>query len=204
MRKKHKHGLLAQSVLSRLHKIGINIKPYFVYVETVDERTAKFPSANFRIETITDANVLGIIENFPDKKRIWPDTWQRRMKEGEIGLVLWDGINIAGFTWAGRSAFPTPSGRPVFVLDADEVYLHDMVIAERYRGASLASELRFACYQRMWKENIRVAYSATLYFNHPAIRFKEKIGAKRTQLRVESILFRKFKSDFRLRRYQPD
>ena len=202
LRQNYRYGLLGQSLLSRLRKIGLNIKPYFVYIEDIEDRDPNFSSDQFRIAEITKDNAAEIIAKFPDDKRIWPHTWQRRLSDGELGLVLWDGSGIAGFTWAARNVFPSPSGRAVFNLPADAVYLHDMVISENYRGRSLASKLRSVCYQAMLAEKVTMAYSATLYFNQPAIRFKEKIGARKVQLRIETIFFKKLKSDICLRKYE--
>jgi len=197
-----KYGLLAQSILLRLAKIGIELTPYFIYVEDAQNDRYSFPDQQYWLQAITVDNAADVSERFPESKRIWLKTWNRRLSNGEIGLLLMHGNDVVGFTWAGKSACASPSGNTLFKLVDGEAYLHDMVIASSFRGANLAATLRKALADGLAKENILVGYSVSTYFNKPANRFKEKIGARKNELRCEIILFRKSRYDFRLRRYQ--
>ncbi len=197
-----KYGLLAQSVLLRLAKIGIDLTPYILYVEHAKDDGYSFPGEQYWLQAITVENAEDISERFPESKRIWLKTWNRRLSNGETGLSLMHGNDVAGFTWAGKSSCTSPSGKTLFNLADGEAYLHDMVIASSFRGANLAPALRKALADGLAKDNILVGYSISTYFNKPANRFKDKIGARKMELRCEIILFRKARHDFRLRRYQ--
>ncbi len=197
----YKYGLLGQSILLRLTKIGLDLMPYYLYRERIEHASPKFPDQKFRLERITAEKIDHIADNFPDERRIWRKTWKRRLSDGEIGLLLKHGDKIAGFTWANLDACSGTSGHTLFELKCNEAYLHDMVIAKDYRGSNLAMLLRIASYEELKRLNRDTCYSISACFNKPANKFKKKLNAERIELRCEVTLFRRMRRDFRIRRF---
>ena len=204
LKQQRKHGLLAQSFLTRLEKLGLYLNIYTVYVEHLRDENPQFPDNKYRLEEIREDNMAEISKNFADPMRIWTATWRRRLAEGESGFALRHGDDVAGFSWAASSVCPSPIGKVLFKLDDGEAYLHDMVIAMKYRGAGLAPLLRFACYKELLRRNYSVAYSTSKYFNKPANRFKEKLDAKRRETRGEIMLFKKYRFDVLLKSHRSE
>ena len=54
-----------------------------------------------------------------------------------------------------------------------------MQTLHRHRGHDIAPRLRWKCLEFLAASGRRSCYSYSDYFNRPAIRFKEKIGARK-------------------------
>jgi hypothetical protein len=170
------NGLLAHKLLRMLSSAGIVIEPYYFYQErTADpvpvgeglhsEGYEFFEAGTGDADGIAaldpNADNRGEIrENFRDGKRCFALS-----RDGRIVAVSWCDIREIGFE---------PCRRP---LEPDEAYLYGMETLFAYRGRSLAPFLRMRCFDSLRAEGRRVIYSYSDRFNHPAVRFKEKIGA---------------------------
>lgn len=190
------------SVLRRLEKVGFAITPYYLFEEEVAGKARLEQDENLSYEIIDPSMVEPIAAEFPDEKRVWIETWNRRLSEGELGLLArYDG-EIAGFCWANMEACTRPSGKFLLTTEEDQCWLHDMVVATRFRGKKLAPMIREAQFKLLVERGIARGVSASMYFNKPAIRFKQKLNARILELRCEVILFRRFDFDFGLRKYK--
>ena len=189
------------SVLRQLEKVGFDITPYYMFEEDVKGNPRLKQDHNLSYEVIDASMVEPIASEFPDKKRIWVNTWNRRLSEGEFGLLArYDG-EIAGFCWANMNYCTRPSGKFMCDIADDQCYLHDMVVAPKFRGKRLAPMIREAQFGMLADRGLLRGISFSKFFNKPAIRFKEKLNARITALRCEVILFGRFEFDFKLRNY---
>ncbi len=97
--------------------------------------------------------------------------------EGRVVAVIWcDFDAITGLLYQ----------KP---LEPYSVYFFDVFSHPEYRGQNLAPALRQRVYAELEKDGIRHYRSITEYFNTPARRFKEKLGASNEWLGVYLRLF---------------
>jgi hypothetical protein len=62
-----------------------------------------------------------------------------------------------------------------------------------YRGRNLAPFLRYAVYEHLNRSGHTKLYSITEYFNTPAVKFKEKLGARQLKLGLCVRFFNRWK-----------
>jgi hypothetical protein len=171
------NGLLAHKLLRVLAGAGIVIEPYYFYQEGVPGAAVKRGGAGFEGFGFFEAgpgdaegisaldpkadNLDEIRENFRKGKRCFG-----LRHEGRIVAVSWCDVRDIGYE---------PCRRP---LERDEAYLYGMETLYAHRGHNLAPYLRSLCHSTLHAEGRDVVYSYTDRFNRPAVRFKEKIGAR--------------------------
>jgi GNAT superfamily N-acetyltransferase len=171
------NGLLAHKLLRMLSGAGIVIEPYYFYQEGTTDRVhvaegRRFEEYDFFEAGTADTDGIAALDpnadhrgeirnNFRNGKRCFALT-----HAGRIVAVSWCDIREIGFE---------PCRRP---LERDEAYLYGMETLYAYRGHNLAPFLRTRCLELLRAEGRNVIYSYSDRFNHPAVRFKEKIGAK--------------------------
>ncbi len=191
-----KYGLLTRSVLLRLRKLNITFTPYFLYLEK--DLTPHDDVHTYQVERVTWDNLEHIIEYFPDPT-IRLKTWRRRLDAGNSGLLLKDGDEMVGYTWASLKYCRGVAVRPLFELSEKQAYLFDMYVTDAYRGRRIAPLMRQMCYAELGGLGRTELYSISEYFNRPARRFKEKLGAVPVELRLGATLFEHIRFDVRLR-----
>lgn len=201
IRTKIRYGLTMHTIRLKLIPIGIDISPYYWFREGI-----------FLSET---PEILDIASDY-SFEILGPDDmdaierldmgWSRsttRLKALEEGSEKCLGIkhkgNIAAFMWINLSEFRFKS--TVIPMKSNEAYLTDMYVADSYRGKNLAPYLRYKSYELLREMGRDVLYSISIYFNAPAIKFKEKLNAKKIRLVFLIRLFKKFQWSFTIKRY---
>jgi len=119
--------------------------------------------------------------------------------EGKLCFGVRDGSKLVAKMWCDLEAFHFPPNYRL--LEDDEVYLYAACVARDYRGKNLAPLMRSACCVALREMGRSRFYSYTDYFNYPARRFKEKLGAKNEALRIHVDLFGKWSNTWTLKRY---
>jgi DNA modification methylase len=89
-----------------------------------------------------------------------------------------------------------------FEIKPNEAYLLNMWTFHGYRGRNLAPYLRYESYKLLNKRGRTFKYSITDYFNKSSIKFKNKLNAKHLYLYLSIVLFRKYKWNFTLKKYE--
>lgn len=197
-----RHGTLAMSVMHRLKRLGIDCAPYVLYEEDIAAPIRMEQDERLSYEIIDESMVESIDDAFPDEKRIWTKTWYHRLSGGELGLLARFDDDIVGFCWANMESVARPSGKFLFATEEKQCYLHDMVVAKKFRGMRLASMMRQEQFKKLVDRGLERAISASMYFNTPARKFRRELNARELELRCELNLFSRFDSDFRLRKYE--
>ena len=106
---------------------------------------------------------------------------------------------IAAFMWINLIEFKYKS--IVVPLKSNEAYLTDMFTVEGYRGKNIAPYLRYKSYEMLKEMGRNVLYSISICFNTPAVRFKEKLDAKKVNLILVIQLFRKYHTIIKLKTF---
>ncbi|MGI9044878.1 MAG: GNAT family N-acetyltransferase, partial [Gemmatimonadaceae bacterium] len=102
---------------------------------------------------------------------------QARLASGQMCLGARHRGSVVAFTWCNLRQCMIER-HPLFELRDDEASLFDAYTVESFRGRDLARWMRYRCYEELAAMGRRRCYSVTIIFNTPAVRFKEKLGAK--------------------------
>lgn len=89
-----------------------------------------------------------------------------------------------------------------FPLERDEAYLCNAATLDTFRGMNLAPYLRFQMYKYLRQTGRTKLYSITEFFNTPAIKFKEKLGAQPLKLGLQLKISHKHQFNVTLRTYR--
>jgi ribosomal protein S18 acetylase RimI-like enzyme len=178
-----RHGLLIQEVLDRLGLAGLVIYPYYIVLEPqpAGPPPALYPRCTVRSLVPGDAAEMTHISVRPSSE----EEFVARMAHA-AGLGIFYEGKLAGYSWASLLRLPIPgsSGQALFELEPDEAYLFDIYVAPAYRGMRLAGLLRSALQHDLARLGRRRLYSLTLAFNRSSRRFKSRLGARETELRI--------------------
>jgi hypothetical protein len=170
-------GLLPHKILQMLGAAGIVIQPYHFYLEEPAGRSPSLRDADpteyeFAEAGPDDADGIAALDPKIDSRPQIRDDFNRGRrafvlrKEGTIVAVTWCDTAEIGFLPCRRA------------LSGDEAYLYGMETAYEHRGHEIAPFLRWKALEYLARSGRRHVYSYSDYFNRPALRFKEKIGAR--------------------------
>ena len=198
IKRRLRYGLICYSLMEILKKIGIQVSPYYLYQENIPENTndqLKKQAEEYSLE------ILGISEIKPLEEKF-------RMKNGELLKLLESGEECIGMRLSGEIvAFSWVNYNEIrhkltnINLKNNEAYLKTMHTLESHRGRNLAPILRLKCYDILKHNGKDIVYSISEYWNGPAVRFKEKLNAKKLKLILYVEVFNKFKRTYILKSY---
>ncbi len=123
----------------------------------------------------------------------------KRLNQGKRCYGIACREQMAAFTWVDFEEFGMNDSRSS--LKEDEAYLFDAYTLPAFRGKGLAPLVRYYAYGQLEDMGIKTLYSITDFFNIPATRFKEKLGAKTVELRLLFLALDKRIFDIRLKKY---
>lgn len=170
-------GLVLHKMLQLLESIGVLIQPYYFYEENLDLLHRPTPGARFdgyHFSEVGPDQVEGIAGLDPNADSRTSVLQQFRL--GRRCFALRHQGRIVAASWCDMQEINfTPLRRR---LEHHEAYLYRTETLYDYRGRDVAVFLRSKVYDLLLADDIGVLYSYTDYFNHPAVRFKEKIGAR--------------------------
>lgn len=198
---KTRHGLILQSIRNKLIFIGIDFSPYYWYQEGINSTKKpeiKGSIKDYSLQTLGpgDMEMLDKIDNgWSSSKNKIPAL----MEGSEKCIALKHKDEIAAFMWINFKEFNYKS--VVVPLKSNEAYLTYMFTDERYRGNNIAPYLRYKSYEMLKDMGRNVLYSMSICFNAPAVKFKEKLDAKKVKLILVIQLFSKYHWSFKLKSY---
>lgn len=200
VRERFRYGLVLRTVLRVLGSRGIEIIPYFVTQESLKEGIA--PSLDQGLGPVVTC-LLSPAEI--DEILAHPEGKTMGSKEtllGErcfcFGLKL--NGEVAACTWC--NVHRCHSELDSFALKENEAYLCSAVTLMAHWGRNVAPLLRYELYRYLNQMGRTDFYSITEYFNAPARKFKEKLGARQLKLGLHIRLFSRWKRNITLRRYR--
>jgi hypothetical protein len=187
------------SFVSSLKRFGIDLKPYYLFMESLEE--ALEPQidgdlSEYRCQMLgsDDMKELDmVIKDFNSERKI------EVLKSGEKCIGLKHNSKIVALMWISCNEFRY--GSTYRKLNENEAWLAAMHTLDSYRGKNLAPYLRYKSYEFLQNMGRDVLYSASEYFNTPAIKFKEKLNARKLKLIFYCKFFDKFLLSFTVRTY---
>jgi hypothetical protein len=201
IRSKFRYGLALHTIRLKLIPFGIDISPYYWFREGID--VSKSPeiqdiASNYSFEVLGPGDMAEIEQ--------LDMGWSRssdRLKALEEGrekcICIKHNGKIAAFMWINLTEFRFKS--TVIPMKSNEAYLTDMYVGDSFRGKNLAPYLRYKSYELLRKMGRDILYSISIYFNTPAIKFKEKLNAKKIRLVFLLRFFNRFQWSFTIKRY---
>lgn len=182
-------------------KLGLRIEPYYVMAEGLclgafswDEQD--FTEYEFRLLTERDMKALATLpDRAPSEEEL-----NQRLREGKHCFGALHHGEVVAFTWWSFTECSFESSS-LFALHVNEAYLFDAYTTEAFRGSGIAPYLRYRCYQTLAQVGREHCYSITVAFNHPALRFKQKLHAQITQLNVLIEILWRWRRHSPLKRY---
>ncbi len=171
------NGLVLHKMLQLLESIGVLIQPYFFYQENLHlhldlSRGARFDGYHF--SEVGPGQVEGIAGLDPNSDS--RDSILHEFRLGRRCFALRHHGRIVAASWCDTHEINfTPLRRR---LEHHEAYLYRTETLYAYRGRDVAAFLRSKIYDLLLADDRDVLYSYTDYFNHSAVRFKKKIGAR--------------------------
>ncbi len=197
---KIRYGMVLQVIKNRIGRLGIEIVPYYLYLEEVTV-VAEMPKikgnvSDYRFEFLGQADMKVIAENNSGYHK---EDYMSFLAAGQICLGMKLGDEIAAFMWINikERGFK----ETIIPLKSNEAYLWNMYTMESFRGMNLAPYLRYKSYEVLKGMGRDQLYSISEYFNTPAVKFKQKLNAKRIRLGLYVKLFKKYHWDLTLRSY---
>ena len=176
-----------------LTKVGVWAQLFTVVREGGFEVAAREPDPGLQLGWLGPEDLERAHALEPWRPREQVESW---FGEGQLIFGVKDGEHLVGRTVCDLKRFSMNGMiRP---LENDEVYLHSACVDPAYRGRGIAPLMRGECYRALRKEGYRRFYSVTKFFNAPARRFKEKLGAVEERLLVYFDFFHKWYWTFTL------
>jgi GNAT superfamily N-acetyltransferase len=201
IRRTFRFGLVVHRLQFRvLAKLGISIVPYYWTQEGVDNSPPPALQNGFEdysFGSFGPEDIKTIASLLPRRSE---DDLLARLARGQLCFGLKYRGQIAAFTWCelDECSFRWHN----VPLNDHEAYLFDMNTMESFRGKGLAPYLRYRVYGALKEMGRDTFYSVTYRFNAPAIRFKQKLGAKFLWLGVGvGLLFGRVRLHRVLKRY---
>jgi len=202
-----KNGLFVHQGLGRLQQVGIAFSPYYLVRENIDQvAVAKFRAqdilpSGFSVLSLTSEpthiNLVSGLNNWAT-----PEEVNRRLALGHKCIVLRNGEETAGYTWADTTE--VNDSMCTYDLRSDEAYLYDAFISDKFRGGGLASKMRLASYAELYAHGIRQLVSVSDCFNSGSIKFKSRLGAQPEALFLNLRIAGKQIFNWRLKQYPPE
>lgn len=197
---KHSHPL--RLVVDGLWKMGISVRPYYIYEERLsDVRISEWDGRFDAYELgFLDTQDMKVISSIPFRNASSLGQLLLRLREGKRCFGMRDGDKLVAFTWCDFNRFNFES--VCFDLAEDEAYLFDMYTLAAYRGRGVAPYLRYQIYRKLDLMGKRILYSVSDCFNTPAVKFKLKLNARIIELGLLVELFGKWRFNRRIKKYQ--
>ena len=168
----------AQWLLAGLRRLGLSIQPFYLFEEALP--TGEPPAVDSPLQSAV-VRQLGL-EDMTSvaeiaRRGLPAEFFLARLHSGNGCLGLFVGGQLAAFSWYDLRDCNYEGWR--FALHEDEAYLFDAFTLAPWRGKGVAPYLRYRVYQTLAHAGRTKCYSVTIRTNGPAIRFKQKLGAKR-------------------------
>ena len=196
-----KHHLVIRYLLNRIRYTGIHMIPYYLTQERLNPETK--PEVSPEIGPVTVS-----LLSPPEMEAVYTELLSKGLAVSRAILakdrcecfVLKIKGEIVASSWCNlRRCHDRLSS---FSLKEDEAYLCNAATLNAYRGKNLAPFLRYAVYEHLNRLGRTKLYSITEYFNTPAVRFKEKLGARQLRVGLCIRFFNRWKWDITLKRYR--
>jgi hypothetical protein len=199
---KIRYGMVLQVINNRIERLGIIIKPYYLFLEGLNY--AQLPEikenmSDYHCEFLGPDDMKAVAKG---KTGLSENDYLSFLSEGQKCLAVKYRDDIAAFMWINVNEFRYKE--VAYALDHQEAYLWNMFTMEPFRGMNLAPYLRYKSYEMLQDMGRNKLYSISEYFNTPAINFKKKLNARITKLQLYINLFKKHYWNITLKQYKTE
>jgi hypothetical protein len=182
-------------------KFGIRISPLYIFEELICSQNEPVQPKGIEEYEMgfwghQDIQSMALI---PGRRQSEKDLLDR-LRDGQLCMGLKKNGEIVAFSWCNLKEFSFKWDR--FPLTADEAYMYDAYTCMDYRGKGIAPYLRYHFYKELEKIGRAKLYSLSDYFNISAVKFKNKLDAKKIKLNVYVEFFGKWNIYFTIKDYQ--
>ena len=184
---------IAERSFHYLERIGIVIRPFVVVREGIAADKPLPTHPRFVGAFIDEADIPELVR----RGSVNADTCRDRLRRGQLCYAIKDGERIVAKMWCdlGEINF-VPMRR---TLEPNEAYLYAAFTDPDVRGQNLAPLMREHCYAALRARGRDVFWSYSDYYNAPARRFKEKLGAMEEAVGLYVSFFGRLSRTFMLR-----
>lgn len=175
----HPRRRIAPGILRRLRRVGIDIAPFLVVREPERADVDRSPAGGLTLGFVDASAVPELVRLEPENDPAQLGSW---FDQGRLCFAVMDGDRMLAKMWCDLREFNYPPNRRA--LEADEAYLFAAFADPAVRGRNLAPVMRAACYDALRELGRTRFWSYSEYFNRPARRFKQKLGAQEVALRL--------------------
>jgi len=190
------NGLLLFYLTHYLKRIGVEIIPYYwerEYVMPCDSPQIKGNSLEYSIKT------FGVEE----LKIIYPNRFKEnyeKFKKGHLWIGVMHNDEIAVHSQVELHGLLIEREKYI-KFEENEAYLMGMYTMKQYRGRNLAPYLRYHIYKILKEKGRYNIYSITDYFNQSSLKFKKKLNSEHIKLHLYINLFKKYRWNIILKKY---
>ena len=191
-----KHRLLLHKCLLTLRSVGVNIEPYYFYRESTKafiNDNSGWNSKRWKQYEFFEGHESAIkeIAKFGKNSAKSCQEMLQDLSRGQRCFLIKHHGKTVSSVWVDLSEINFPPLRRG--LNSNEGYLFRGETVYEYRGKNIAFYLKSKMNELLLKEGREYLFSYVDYFNHPAIRFKQKTGATKllTGLSIELWGFKK-------------
>lgn len=198
-----RHGLLLQTLLDLLRRLGLEITPYYLVEESLDWLPPDPPETQVPdlIMCLLEPADAAAVAAMPEGDLTEAEA-RGRLEQGLWGFGAWSRGELIAFAWAHlRELDFEPCRRR---LAEDEAYLFGAKTSRRCRGMNLHPVLRREMYARLAERGRTRLISISYALNRPAVRFKQKLGARFTRLCLSTSVRGRCRRNWLIRRSPAD
>jgi GNAT superfamily N-acetyltransferase len=171
-----------QEVLDWLARYGIVIYPYYFVDEPVRLRVELERPEGLEFRRI-DPGAAHLLAHLLERPRA--EEKIRSLMAFATCIAALERDEIVAYSWYTQHHLKGVAGAdPIAPLPPDCAYLFDMFVCRRARGRQVAAQLRNHVHRLLSAKGVRHAISVSLLFNRSTRKFKAKLGAVETELRI--------------------
>lgn len=181
-RNRLRFGLATQEILDRLARLGVVIYPYCFVEEPVRPRVELEQPEGLEFRQI-GPDAAHLLAHLPERPR--DEAKIRSAMAFATCIAALERGEVVAYSWFSQHHLKGITGNvPIAALPAGCAYLFDMFVCRRARGRQVAAQLRNHVHGLLATKGVRHAISVSLVFNRSTRKFKEKLGAVETELRL--------------------
>ena len=201
IKSKMRYGGLPRLIFDALARIGINIAPYYIFIEEDFGQPPPGLSERFKDYDVAllTTDDMKTIANIPGKEES-EQQLRKRLEKGNLCIGIKHNSNLVGFSWCHLTEI-TIKGNEKPIKD-DEAYLFDAYTMVPYRGKGIAPFIRYKSYQKLAELGKTKLYSVSGVFNVSAINFKKKLNANIVEKHMYIEIFRKWHYTLLVKKYR--
>jgi hypothetical protein len=195
------YGLLTQELLDRLASFGLILYPYYVVRETPLKRP-EYETDNIDFDSrFLQESELSLVSEIPERPRDLSRI-RARLEYGNC-FGVWVMGEFAAYSWYSTKNVPAAVGGAALCrLPPNTLYLYDAFVRPQFRGQEVAGFMRHKLHSALRSDGAECCVSISLAFNKSTRRFKAKLGAEETELRLLIALKNSGGIDLRIRQNQ--